>query len=53
MQFPAAAASSPTEGVTGDQETATTGDEDSAESSNTWRKIGPMSVSCWESGEGM
>lgn len=38
--------------MAGDQETASTADEGSPESSNTCRKMGPMSVSVSESGEG-
>lgn len=49
MQFSAAAASSPVEGVAGDQATAET---PQAESSKTWRKMGPITVSSGERGEG-
>lgn len=52
MQFSAAAASSPVDGVSGDQDTAETVDEGSPESSKTCRKIGPIRVSSGERGEG-
>lgn len=52
MQLSNAAARSPAEGVAGDQETADTMPVPSTESWKTWRKIGPMRVSEWESGLG-
>lgn len=52
MQFSEEAASSPMDGVTGDHETAVTGYNLDAESSKTWRRMGPISISCWERGEG-
>lgn len=53
MQFPEATASSPTEGVRGDQETAVTGEEEaSGEISKTWRKMGRIRVCSEERGEG-
>lgn len=48
MELSAAAASSPIEGVAGDQETALTWEE----SSNTCRRKGPIAVSLEDRGEG-
>jgi hypothetical protein len=50
IQLSTAAARSPLEGETGDQETAAMAEEE--ESSRTWRKIGPIRVSSGERGEG-
>lgn len=52
MQLSDAAASSPIDGVTGDQETEVTADEWSPESSKTCRRIGPIRDSSEERGDG-
>lgn len=52
IQLSDAAASSPIDGVTGDQETDLTGEESSPESSKTCLRMGPIAASSGESGEG-